>query len=178
MPHRRLVGLVGAFLLLVTLATADEAPPLGAGTRVRVKVSNGQGRLVGGLLALDNERLTLQMVTEKAPRVFPRADVTALAVSAGRRSRGRGALLGAGVGAVVGAVIGFAGGDDPDVNEGGLTASENAVEGAGIFGAMGALIGLALPPGERWKEVPLDRVRVSLLPVRGRGVRVSVVVPF
>jgi hypothetical protein len=178
MQHRRLVGLIGGFLLLTTLATADEEPPLGAGARVRVKMSNAQGSLVGGLLALDNERLTLQIENEKAPRVLPRAEVTALAVSGGRRSRGRGALIGAGVGAVVGAVIGFAGGDDPDVDEGGMTASQNAVEGAGIFGVMGALIGLAVPPGERWREVPLDRVRVSLLPVRGRGVRVSVAVHF
>ena len=178
MLHRRVGGLVGGFLLLAALATADETPPLEAGARVRVVVSSGQGRLTGGLLAVDNERLTLQIENEKTPRVLPRAEVTALAVSAGRRSRGRGALLGAGVGVVVGAVIGFAGGDDPNVDEGGLTASENAVEGAGIFGAIGALIGLAIPPGERWKEVPLDRVRVSLLPVRGRGVRVSVVVPF
>jgi hypothetical protein len=174
----RLGALVVGCILLTTSATADETPPLAAGTRVRVQMSNERQRLVGRVFALDNDSLTLQVEKEEAPRVLPRAQVSALAVSAGRRSRGRLALLGAGVGVVVGAVIGFAGGDDPNVDEGGLTAGENAVEGAGIFGAIGALIGLAVPPGERWKEVPLDRVRVSLLPIRGRGIGVSVVVPF
>ena len=178
MDYRGLGGLVGGFLLLAALATADETAPLDAGSRVRVRVSGEQQPLVGRLFAVNTDSLTLQIEKEKAPRVLPRAQITALAVSAGRRSRGRGALLGGCVGVVVGAVVGYAGGDDPNVNEGGLTASENAVEGAGIFGAIGALIGLAVPPGERWREVPLDRVRVSLLPVRGRGIRVSVVVPF
>jgi hypothetical protein len=43
---------------------------------------------------------------------------------------------------------------------------------------VGALIGLAIPPGERWRDVPLDSVEVSLRPVPGRGAGVFVTVAF
>jgi len=98
------------------------------------------------VFALDNDSLTLQIGKEKAPECF-------LARRSPLLRSARVDDLGAeercselGIGIVVGAVIGFAGGDDPNVDEGGLTASENAVEGAGIFGAMGALIDLLYLP--------------------------------
>src|SRR5574340_468634 len=171
MQYRRVLGLVAGFVVLTTLVMAEEVASVAQGARVRVQMSNEQLPLVGTLSALAIDSITLQVGKEKAPRVLSRAQVTALAVSAGQRSRGRGTLLGTGIGAVVGGVIGFAGGDDRNVETRGLTASENAVEGAGIFAVLGALIGCAVPPGERWQEVAVVRVRVSVLPVPGRGVK-------
>lgn len=54
--------------------------------------------------------------------------------------------------------------------------------GAGVAVALGAiigaLVGLAIPPGERWKDVPLDKVRVSVRVVPGRGAGVFLTVGF
>ena len=80
----------------------------------------------------------------------------------------KGAGIGLLIGAATGAVIGFASGDDgPGWFS--FTAEEKAALGAVGLGGLGAVIGLiagAASSGERWEEVPLDRVRVSFGPQR------------
>lgn len=171
---RAVIGFAGVFTLCVTVAPAEDAPQPVAGSRVRVEVSTAEERLVGRLLALDDKHLNLQVEDEKEPRIFSREDITALAVSGGRRSRGRGALIGAGVAVALGAVIGVASWHDADDYSPNMLAMFLAYVAAPI----GALIGLAIPPGERWKDVPLDTVQVSVRAVPGRGGGVFVAVGF
>ena len=80
----------------------------------------------------------------------------------------KGAGIGLLIGAATGAVIGFASGDDgPGWFS--FTAEEKAALGAVGLGGLGAVIGLiagAASSGERWEEVPLNRLRVSFGPQR------------
>ncbi len=93
---------------------------------------------------------------------------------------GVGALLGSGpsarkgagngflIGGAIGFVLGLASGDDPP-GWFSFTAGEKAAIGAVAFGFIGAVIGSiagAASPGDRWEEVPLDRLRVSFRPQR------------
>ena len=123
--------------------------------------------------------------------------VTKLEVSRGRKSfgAGRGALIGGLVGAASGAIIGAANYEEPPPcvpkalfdcsdflgwDRVSPTAAQAAVQWA-AFGAVagyaiGRLLGSAMKT-ERWEEVPLDRLRLSLGPQRdgrlGLGASVS-----
>jgi hypothetical protein len=147
-----------------------------------VTASTEDGQLVGKLLALDDENLTLQVGFDTPPRVLPREHVTDLAVSADRGSWVRGTLIGAGIGAAAGALIGFALGDDKqsDNNAGDVdfTAEDKALFGVILGAPIGALIGLSVPPFETWIDVPPDRIRMSLRPNRGGGAAGSLTVAF
>ena len=103
---------------------------------------------------------------------------------AGALGAGLGALLGssprtrkvAGIGLLIGALsgafIGLASGDDPPCSGWfcwRFTAEEKAALGAVGLGGLGGVIGLiagAASSGERWEEVPLNRLRVSVAPQR------------
>jgi len=172
------IALAGALALVTAVSAAEDTPQLEPGARVRVESATAQERVVGQLLGLNEKSLNLQVEDEEEPRLLLREDITALAVSGGRRSRGRGALIGAGTGIALGALIGLAAGDDPEDVWIGFSAGEKALGAGVLLGSIGALIGLAVSPGERWENVPLDDVRVSLGPVPGRGVGVFVTVAF
>jgi hypothetical protein len=175
------MALAGVFAFSARVGVAEETPQLAAGSRVRVEASTEEGRLVGSLLALDDRNLNLQVEDEMGPRIFPREDVTALAVSGGRHSRGRKALIVGGVCAAVGAIIGVATASEPDPDnmfDVSWSKAQGVRGGALFLGSIGALIGLALPPGERWEDVPLDTVRLSVRPVPGRGAGVFLSVGF
>ncbi len=87
----------------------------------------------------------------------------------GRSPRARmGAGIGLLIGAFSGAFIGLASGDDPPGFLS-FTAEEKAALGAFVFGGLGGVIGLiagTASPGERWEDVPLNRLRVSVGPQR------------
>ena len=100
--------------------------------------------------------------------------MTRLEVGQGqKRHVGEGALIGSLVGIPIGIAIATAATPKEKECGGGLGNEKNhqtcITQGgiAGFFGGMlvGALIGSAIR-GDRWKEVPLDRVRVSLGPQR------------
>ena len=171
-PCRRVVVVFGVLALATSGALAGDAPQVGPGSRVRVKVSTEKTRLVGTVLALDDNRLNLRIEDEAAPRVFAREEIVDLDVSAGRRSVGKRALLGAGFGAGTGALMGFAATGDSE--DGWAFAAAGAV----YIGAAGALIGMLAIPGEKWRDVPLENVRLSLYLVPGRGVGLSLTVDF
>ena len=59
MRHALTAALVGILLLAAGAALADDAVQLASGTRVRVTVRTGGGRLVGTVLALNDKNLTL-----------------------------------------------------------------------------------------------------------------------
>jgi hypothetical protein len=82
-------------------------------------------------------------------------------------------LIGAGVGAVAFALVGNVGcTSDCDEGQGSLLAL-----GAGMGAAYVAGIG-ALIKTDRWGDVPLEHVRVALVPTRGRGAQLSVTLAF
>ena len=174
---RILAGSLSLALAMPTAAAlAQEPSEVIPGTRVRITAPTvAEKRLVGTITAWGPENLTV--TSEKGPIVLPRGAVSRLEVSRGRKSRGRGALVGAGIGVGAGVVGGFAHGSDPP----GLV-SFNAsfyAFGYGILGAAaGALIGLAITPGERWEELPSTRFRVSVAPVRGHGLGVFLTLAF
>jgi hypothetical protein len=161
--------------LLVPLAalSAQEQPPVEAGSRIRVTAPTvGADELVGMCVEVDATRLRVQAEEQASPLTISLTDVTRLEVSQGRKSN---ALAGLGIGflggAAIGAVLGSAAGREEGGPETLCTGdkTECAVFGAAVggvaFGAIGAGIG-ALAKTERWEEVPLDRLRVSIVPLR------------
>lgn len=156
-------------------ALAAQATQLAPGTRVRVTAPElGIEKQATTFQALRNDTL---VVAADSTMHCPVASITRLEVLGGRR---RHTWLGAGIGAGVGLVAGAATGAiicaDPDVWC--SATGEAAALGAGIGVASGALLGAgvgALFKTDRWEEVPLDRVRLSLRPRwRGGAVRISI----
>jgi hypothetical protein len=136
---------------------------------LRVTVAPAGGRLVGDLVALDATRITLRVKERGEPWIVRREDVLKLEASQGRRSRIRGALIGTAIGAGGGALIGSA-----DKGYG----AAGALGGALVLGLAGGVIGALVPAAERWRELPGNRLRFSVGPVRGRGAAVAVSVAF
>jgi hypothetical protein len=97
-------------------------------------------------------------------------DVTRLEVSQGRKSNAlKGLLIGSLVGVPIGAVLGFV--ESESSGEPLCTGSTVACAavGAAAVGVVGGLVGLgigAVSKSERWEEVPLDRLRVNIVPQR------------
>ena len=152
----------------------------------RVTISLGDGPITwtknrewlqGDLVASDPRHLTVRVDRQSEPLVIRREDVTALDVWDASRSRGKGALVGGAVGLGLGAVMGLASGDD----QGGLVAF-SAGQKALILGILmtplGALIGLAVAPERDWRNVPLDRLRMTLGRTPEDGARISMNVSF
>lgn len=171
---RALVAFAVVLTPSATVGAAEDAQQLSPGDRVRVEVSTAEERLVGRLLVLDDKHLDLQVEGEDEPRIFAREDITALAISGRRRSRGWGALIGAGAGVALSLALSLDEWRDADDYPGwtGFAIRAN------LLVPIGAVIGLVASPGERWEDVPLDSVRVCIHPVRGRGAGVFLTVGF
>jgi hypothetical protein len=156
-----------AVSLVVPLSTlsAQQPPPVEAGARVQVTAPDcGFDKHDATLEALRGDRLVFD-TTE-----CPLGSVTRLDVSRGRKRK---TVTGAVVGVLAGVAVG-----------GGLAVANSDEEGALIFVPFGALAGTLLGTAigtvtktERWEEVPLDQLRVSVAPQRdGRfGFGISVV---
>ncbi len=152
--------------------TAQQAPPIETGGRIRVTAPTlGVDKLVGTSVEADATRIRVQADDQASPMTISLADMTRLEVSQGRKSNAlKGLLIGSIVGVSTGAILGLAASlaesyDNP--------CADNEVEcvavGAAAFGVTGALVGLgigALLKSERWEEVPLDRLRVNIVPHR------------
>jgi hypothetical protein len=162
-----------------TLASGDPAPPP-LGTRLRLTVASTDRAVVGSLVALDASTLTLRVANQPDATVVRRDSLTRVEVSAGHSSRGHGALLGLAIGAGVGAVVGIVGGaaSNSDAESKAYGAAASGAILALVLGSVGAGVGALVPPPEKWNELPLDRVRVTLAPVRGRGVAISMAFAF
>lgn len=185
--HARLVAL--AFALL---ATGPHLTPLAAqvqtGQRVRITLAD-DGRLAGGLAGLSSDELVLQMGV--TTRTLARSSIARLEVSRGTRSRWKaGALVGAAVGAV-GTFAVLNSGSSTSTN---MCDSEHNQDAAGMGtclavagvggglggGLLGGLVGSLLHT-ERWEEVGMEGLRLTLLPVGSGGqvgLSASLATPF
>jgi len=173
---------------LTLVALGAPARPLAAqlltGQRVRVEVS-GAERVTGTITALTPEAVSLDI--DGTGRTFPRSSLTAVELSTGIGSYWK---IGAAVGGVVGAVGTFVAlnrGDstnpcDSDANQDamGMGACVGIAALGGVGGALvGGFVG-SLVHSERWETVPLDAVRLGLLPSRGGpslGLSVALALP-
>jgi hypothetical protein len=152
---------------------AQDAPALAAGQRVRITSSTlGLKRQVVTLDAVGGDTLLLG---GDAVRAIPLTSVERLEVFEGRHGHPwRGAWIGGLAGVVGGIPAMYAICTYAACEVAGL------VGGAAAFGAAGALIGAgigALIKTDKWEEVPLDGLRVSIA-TRGGGVGVGVRLSF
>jgi hypothetical protein len=164
--------------LLAAKALADDALPLALGSRIRVTTDR---RTVGTLLARDDQSLTLYVGDAKPPVVVPRAAIRRLdrSVRPSRRAHDAwvGAAVGAGLAIGLGTLAGLchSGAHPTDVPRYPIS-TDTCVSGTLVGLAWGILL---VPPAaalgalngdERWRNVPLDRIKVGLAPTRGRGI--------
>jgi hypothetical protein len=130
--------------------------------------------LIAKVEAGNDQVLTLWVSGGTGRTTVRREDIISTAVSEWRRTRGRSALIGAAIGAGAGALVGFGLGDDPPESFPiVLSAGYKALILGALLMPVGALFGATVPPAERWGEVPADRIRVGLAPLRGGGAAVS-----
>jgi hypothetical protein len=175
----RAVTSVLSLSVLVPLASLSpqEPPPIEAGSRIRVTAPDvGADKLVGMCVEVDATRLRVQAEEQASPLTISLTDVTRLEVSQGRKSHAlKGLLIGSIVGVSTGVVVGLVVAESCWDHE-----MECAAAGAAVVSVTGALVGLgigALSKSDRWEEIPLDRLQMSIVPQRdGRlGIGLSVV---
>ena len=137
-------------LLVPTLAHAAPAP----GDRARVTLLE-EARVVGTILALPPQAITLAAGKDSTEVTFPYASIAKLEIQNGTKTRaGRYALIGGVIAAIPGAIVGHDLGEDLEVNE--AEQFYFAAGGAVAFGLVGAGLGALIGKGvkdPRWVEV-------------------------
>ena len=140
------------------------------GSRLRVTApSESTKPIVGTLVGVTDREIVLSLA-ESARKTIARTDVTRLERSEGRKGHaGKGALFGAGIGVATLVAMGaFDGSEDG-------SAQEWLAYGL-IFGVVGTAAGTivgGLIRTERWSEVPTHDLRVTLRPLRNRGLEAA-----
>jgi hypothetical protein len=175
----------GALALLFVASTAasaadGDAPLLQSltpGMRVRILAPEvSPHKVIGTVQRVSEDSVTLDVPGRNEPVSILRAKIARLDVSEGPRSRGVdatiGGLLGAGI-AAAGCALANGSGRGQIVSTGAV-AGVCALFGSGI----GAIIGVAIPPGERWKEVSATRYRISFAPRLDHGLDLAVAWKF
>ena len=164
--------LVAAVVVATSACAANTH--VGLGTRVRISASEvSSDRLVGEVSSLGDDTVALRLDESMALQPVPLASVERIEVSRGF-VRGNQVLILAGtaIGTAVGVAVAV-----PILSE---DCDEQAqvpclkVLGAGmvilVYMSVGAiagwLVGVPFFEFERWKQVPLDRLRVSVVPQR------------
>jgi hypothetical protein len=164
--------------LLAGNVLAEEPTRLALGSRLRI---NADPRLVGRLVAQDEQSLTLQIKRGKDPAVVPRDTITTLERSLRPSQKGTGAAAGALVGALSSVFFGLAaGGDCPrhSVDAICIPAYGVAVVSSIVLVPLGTLIGVVAAHGERWEVVSGHRLAVRVAPTRGGGMMAAVSLRF
>ena len=169
-----------AILAFVPLASATTQVSIRPGARVRVAghfcqpsysncVGGSPQQYVGTFVRWEADTLVVQSNGDTLS--VPAGLVTRLDVSRGRKNYAElGGGIGLGLGSLAGAFIGYASYGDKrpgigDVSSPELYAIGGVIVGGLVGGGVGALIGQSIRT-DRWQEVPLDRLRVSLGPQR------------
>lgn len=174
------IAYLAAALVLTAFADllAQEEPPVAPGDHVRVTAPDVfRGRLVGSVVTLGADTCVLEVEGRAEQLALPLTSLTRLEVSRGQSSMwAQGMGIGFLLGATLGAVVGLTAAESWDV--GGEAA---AAALAGLIGVPGAFVGLAVGAStkkERWESVPLDRLRVSMVPRRDGGLAIRVSLAF
>jgi len=175
---------LGLAVALAAPCAAQDPSPLGPGVRVRLSVAASRDLLKGTVQALDQRVLSVISDDHQLVQV-PRASITRIETGWGRKGNARKGLI-------IGGLIGVGGGllvcgtDDEHPFDGRGT-NLDTCDGAGewitlplltgaAYGGLGALIGHFIK-SDRWVELPLDKVRMSVGPSR-RGLGLSLSVSF
>ena len=138
-------------LLAPTVASAQAAPRIETGTRIRVTAANPFRREVGLYQAITDT--TLQLSTGAASVTIPLARIDRIERSAGRRRSLPGGIVGFVIGAAAGGAAGcLTNSDDYGVFCGGQSDTK-VVVGAALGGIAGAALGAVLFGGERWTAI-------------------------
>ena len=180
-----LAVLLVATIPILTGCGGNPAPTVAPepGAQVRVTAPDvGINKQAGRLTAVRADTLIMDTLRVAV------ASVTKFEVHRGRKSNARkGALIGGGVRGAGGlglSILWVAGGCEWAGSYGGCETGEAAAAIAGTtaitFGVgagLGALIG-AFIKSDRWEEVPLDRLRVSVVPQRGGRFGLGVSIAF
>ncbi len=170
---RAVICLLSVPLVALSSSVTAQVPSLEPGARVRVWAPElGIEKRSATFQALRGDTLT---AVADSTMYCPLTSVTRLDVYRGRGGHARtGAAIGIGAGAVIGAVTAVI------VCENAWCTVDGGVvmAGAGIGVLAGGLFGAgvgALIKTDRWEEVPLDQLRVSMVPgSEGAALQVSV----
>jgi len=184
----RSVPLLAVLIVATTAHThaQQQVPPVAPGQRVRVTCPTaGLWQATGNFQRMENDSLILlihpQRVSSSEPGAVrdstrivhvPASGVTSLEAYRGRSTSAvrilamsaGGLALGAGIGWGIGKAV------DESYPEGGLNLNLGQAWGAGIGAAVGFFAGVvtgSLIKSDKWEEVPLDRLHVSVGPQRG-----------
>ena len=157
------LGVIASMVFVGLSSGLAAQAPVAVGERVRVSTESGATH-VGPVIMATSGAIEVQDEEGGRPSV-PLSTVTRLEVSRGQRSNlGVGLFAGAGAGALVGLAICA----DPSVCS---VFDDNDVKGkviafsAGVGILAGAIVGHFIKT-DRWEEVPLERLSVSLTPQR------------
>jgi hypothetical protein len=168
-----------AVLLVVPFATTiaqEQVPPPEPGERVRVQSCTPVCQEIEGTCeAMERDTLLVRTAEQEAPVPIPVGSLLKVEVQRGQR---RATLRGATTGLLVGAGGGALAGGIGDCGE--WEQSACILIGAGFFGVAGLFVGGfigSLVETDRWEEVPLDQLRVSVMPGRD-GVALAMSVAF
>ncbi len=171
MSTPRLASLVTLLLITRVTGLAAQDTLVTPGARVRVSAPTVAERpLLGTVVALEVDTLIVDARGYAHPLALPLASLAWLEVSRGQKSR---TLKGAGIGFLVGGAAGLAtaaiacaiAGDCYDDSLTGLVYAYFGGLGAVVGALTGAIIGSTIDV-DRWVDVPLERLRVSLGPQR------------
>ena len=153
-----------SLLLLATVVTprvawSSELSNVPTGARVRIALSSEHQRLTGRYVGCDQDSLTL--LVDGASRAVRRDQIQQLAVSGGRPSRLRRAVVGAGIGAAGG------------VPAAAFTGEWHVV---GPLALWGAVVSISLPAHERWNTVCIGHAQLKYSPdfQRGPGIALTI----
>ena len=158
----RLIACITAALVYASLAHAQarayDHDPLTADTRLRVRAEQSIVRVETGTYhALTDSTLVLSR--DDALVTVPRASITRVEISRGRKPGVAGGMVGFLLGAAAGGALACAANrDDYGVFCGGQDDSKLIV-GAALGGAAGAALGALLFRRERWKVVDAGQLR-------------------
>jgi hypothetical protein len=157
---------------------------IAVGSKVRLLAPTAmQGTIEGTVMTTDAESLLIG-VDGRGPARVSRNAITRFEIAFGRRRHTRtGLIIGAAAGALVVGVIAAIPKDEACPP--GEPTTQSCLDDRSVLLALGlpacaaegAAIG-ALIKSDRWLPVPLENVRVSLVPTRGHGVGLSLALRF
>jgi hypothetical protein len=180
------VALALSLLLPIPVGSlADEGTSPTVGARVRVtapsvsrELFQDEGRrIVGTLVSLTDETLTVQVSGHDDPAAVSRSSVQRFEISRSRSKKRRGLLIGFLVGTGIGVGLAAASGGSSACDSTSLSGCD-VLLGTILLGLPGAIIGAVAAPGERWDEIPLGRVGLTITPTRGHGVAAAISFSF